>query len=187
MTAMSKSEWRKCFRSLHEGRAVRDAQSAAICRHILQSPEYKSAHVIGGYMPLLCEADIRPVLLSALREGKKLVLPLCAKAPHMTLRLTRTMDELVPGAYGILQPRECAAIIPVTDVDLLLVPLEGIDRSGIRLGKGGGYYDRLLADADIMTIGCALTWQWTERLPKEPWDKPLQACADKNGLHHFEQ
>lgn len=185
MTAMTKRELRSLLRSRHEGMAARDAQSAALCRHILQSPEYQSARLIGGYMPLPREADVTPVLLDALQTGKRLALPLCGQPPCMTLRRVAALDELVPGAYGILEPDGASPVVSAAEVDLLLVPLEGIDGEGFRLGKGGGYYDRLLADAEMTTIGCALSWQWTERVPRDSWDRPLAACADQCGVHYF--
>lgn len=187
MTAMNKRQLRSHLRSLHEGRALRDMQSAEICRHIMNFPAYQNARIVGGYVPLSHEADITPVLLDALETGKTLALPLCGEAPHMTLRAVPSMGALVPGAYGILEPCADAPVIPVKEVDLLLVPLEGIDREGFRLGKGGGYYDCLLAGADVMTVGCALSWQRLTHLPREPWDKPLSACADMDGIHVFER
>lgn len=180
---MTKREWRAHLRNLHEGREERDRQSAAMCRHILECDEYKSACVVGGYMPMVREADVLAVLTDALAQGKVLALPLCGQAPHMSLRRVDSLDELVPGAYGILEPKENTPIIPVSEVDVLLVPLEGIDREGIRLGKGGGYYDHLLSGGNVKTIGCALKWQWTEQLPADSWDKPLFACADEDGVH----
>lgn len=156
-----------------------------MCRHILECDEYKSARVVGGYMPLAREADVLAVLTDALDQGKVLAMPLCGQAPHMSLRRVDSLDELVPGAYGILEPKENAPIIPVAEVDVLLVPLEGIDRIGIRLGKGGGYYDHLLSGRNVKTIGCALKWQWAEHLPADSWDEPLYACADEDGVHVF--
>lgn len=182
---MTKREWRKHLRSLHEGREARDRQSAALCRHIIGCDSYKSARVIGGYMPMEHEADILPVLQDALEQGKILALPLCGQPPHMTLHRVDSLDELAPGAYGIPEPMQSAEQVAAEELDLLLVPLEGIDSTGVRLGKGGGYYDRLLADADVTTIGCALKWQWTQRLPSESWDRPLDACADEEGVHVF--
>ena len=182
---MNKAAWRKHIRSLHQGKEARDAQSAALCRHILASKIYQNARVVGGYMPLPKEADVLPVLIDALRQGKTLVLPLCENAPQMTLRRVSSLEELIPGAYGILEPRETAEIIPVEQLDLLLVPLEGIDADGFRLGKGGGYYDCILKDADVYTIGCALSWQLVKQLPHDAWDKPLKAFADMAGLHKF--
>lgn len=185
MTAMNKRQLRAQLRLCHEGREARDLQSTEICRHILNYPEYMDARIVGGYMPLPHEADITPVLLDALEKGKTLALPLCGEAPHMTLRAVSSMEELVPGAYGIPEPKADAPVIPVEEVDLLLVPLEGIDRAGFRLGKGGGYYDCLLSGAEVLTVGCAMSWQWMEQLPRESWDKPLSACADMVGIHFF--
>lgn len=185
MAAMNKRELRAYLRSLHMGKAERDAQSAKLCRHILESDAFRQAKVIGGYMALPREADVTLVLTEALRQGKTLALPLCGNLPHMTLRRVGSLDELVAGAYGILEPGAQASVIPIQDVDLLLVPLEGIDLMGFRLGKGGGYYDCLLTQANVRTIGCALSWQWVERVPHDSWDIPLAACADHSGIRYF--
>ena len=186
MTALNeKAALRRAIRSLHQGDEARARESEALCGHILRSPWYREAQVIGGYMPLLREADVTPVLLDALKRGKTLALPLCGEAPHMTLRRVASLEELIPGAYGILEPRKDAEIIPADALDLLLVPLEGIDPSGMRLGKGGGYYDCLLAGSPVRTMGCALSWQWAEHIPADEWDRPLCACADRNGIHIF--
>ena len=186
MIAMNKKELRRYLRGQYPGADELERQSDLLCRNILKSGMYQSARVIGGYMPLPREADITPVLLDALRQGKTLALPLCGDAPHMTLRRVGSLDELVKGAYGILAPHQDAPVIPVQELDLLLVPLEGIDRQGFRLGKGGGYYVCLLSAARVPTLGCALSWQWTEAVPHEEWDVRLNACADCNGIHHFD-
>lgn len=180
-----KSLLRRHIRSLDPGREARERESAAICAHILQSPWYREARVIGGYMPLPREADITPVLLDALAAGKTLALPLCGDAPHMTLRHVASLEELIPGAYGIREPREDSEIIAVDALDLLLVPLEGIDPRGMRLGKGGGYYDCLLSGRRPNTMGCALSWQRVERVPAQPWDMPLTACAHRDGVEYY--
>lgn len=187
MTAMNKRALRRELRARHEGQAAREKQSAAICRHILNSPAYAAASVVGGYMPLPWEADITPVLLDALRMGKTLVLPLCDAAPQMTLRRVASLGDLVPGAYGIPEPSGDAPVVPVEQVDLLLVPLEGIDPEGFRLGKGGGYYDCLLPATRGVTMGCALSWQWTARVPRDAWDVPLLSCADASGIRWFHE
>lgn len=103
----------------------------------------------------------------------------------MTLRRVRSLEELVPGAYGIPEPGGDTEIIPLSAVSLLIVPLEGIDRRGMRLGKGGGYYDRLLEGSQVMTLGAVMSWQWEEELPAMPWDRPLRAAADCRGIHLF--
>lgn len=185
MTAMNKRQWRKTLRSRYEGADARNIQSGLLCRHILQSEAYKRARVVAGYIPMSHEADVTEILQDVLLRGKILALPLCETPPHMTFRQVESLEALTPGAYGIPEPPSDALLIPMHEVDLILVPLEGIDAQGYRLGKGGGYYDHLLTCADGLTIGCAFSWQRVECLPREEWDIPLKACADWQGLHIF--
>lgn len=180
-----KAALRRELRARHQGREARDRESALLCRRILCSDLYRHARIVGGYMPLLREADVTPVLEDVLASGRTLALPLCGQAPHMTLRHVASLEDLVPGAYGILEPAADAPILPAEELDLLLIPLEGIDSTGMRLGKGGGYYDCLLSGRNIRTLGCALSWQWAPSIPKESWDRPLFACADRDGIHVF--
>lgn len=184
---MTKAEWRKALRALHEGAAERDRQSALLCGHILASRLFADARVIGGYMPLAREADVTPVLNAALAQGKVLALPRCGQPPQMTLRRVSSLAELVSGPYGLLEPSADAPVIAPGEIDLLLVPLEGVDERGMRLGKGGGYYDCLLKEPCGAALGCALSWQKTKRLPADDWDKPLDALADQDGIHYFTQ
>lgn len=181
----SKTALRRSLRAAHEGAAVRAAQSEAVCRAILESQQYRAARTVAGYVPLKWEADITPVLQDVLATGRTLALPLCDTAPRMTLRRVTSLAELIPGAYGIPEPPADAEIIAPSALDLLLVPLEGIDPAGMRLGKGGGYYDHLLASADIPTLGCALSWQQCESIPADEWDRPLDACAFPGGVTRY--
>jgi len=185
MTAMTKRDMRVLLRSRYKGDEVRRQQSNKICCHILDSQVYLQAGVIAGYVPMKHEADIMPVLKHALRTGKALVLPRCDRPPAMTFRRITSLEELVSGAYGISEPSSDAEIIPLADVDLVLVPLEGIDHQGYRLGKGGGYYDCALAGGQYTTMGCALDWQVIERVPRDPWDEPLKMCATPDGINLF--
>lgn len=180
-----KAALRRKLRALHGGGEARRAESECICRHILQSDWYQQARVIAGYVPLKWEADVTAVLQQALADGKVLALPLCEKPPRMTLRRVDSLSALIPGAYGIPEPRRDAPVVPADTVDMLLVPLEGVDEGGMRLGKGGGYYDCLLAGGDVPSLGCALSWQKVGKLPADAWDRPLRACADADGIREF--
>ena len=182
---MNKREYRSLIRSRHVGESARAEQNKRICEHILASEIYQNAAVIAGYIPLKWEADITPVLEDALRRGKTLALPLCGPAPEMTFRRVTALSELVPGAYGIPEPPAHSHEITLTAEDLILVPLEGIDDSGTRLGKGGGYYDCLLREQQVPAMGCALAWQCVRELPKDPWDVALKMCVTPNGVRYY--
>lgn len=182
---MNKQEMRLALRSNRGSLQERSVQSAAICRSILCCDAYINAGVIAGYAPLTHEADILPVLSAAIAQGKKVLMPLCGMPPQMTFLQIHSLDEMKAGRYGILEPAGDAPEWNVEDIDLILVPLEGIDSRGYRLGKGGGYYDYLLSRTKAYAMGCALTWQMVHEVPCDAWDQPLNACADMHGVHEF--
>lgn len=187
MTVLSKRELRRMLRGLRGSQQERDAQSEAISRHILDSDIFRHADIIAGYAALPHEADIAKVLETALLQGKTVVMPRCGSAPQMTLHQITSLADLRAGKYGIPEPLDSSPAFEAKDVSLILVPLEGIDNDGYRLGKGGGYYDCLLGKTEAYSMGCALTWQHVENMPLESWDKPLSACADVHGIYEFKR
>jgi 5-formyltetrahydrofolate cyclo-ligase len=89
------------------------------------------------------------------------------------------------GAYGILEPSDRAPRIHPGQVDLLIVPCVAGDRAGYRLGYGGGFYDRLLADPawqNIPTIGVTFDLGYVQALPIDPWDQPLGRVCTEYGI-----
>ena len=181
-----KAALRRALRSAYPGDEERNRQSAALQRHVLAWAPFQRAACVGGYVPLRREADVLPLLREVLRRGSLLALPRVESEGVMTLRHVASLEALVPGAYGIPEPPADAPLLAPERLSLLLVPLEGIDPAGMRLGEGGGYYDRLLAQTDCPTLGMVMGWQWAERIPAEPWDRPLYAAADQHGIHLFQ-
>ena len=153
-----------------------------LCGHVKAWPVYRRARTVAGYVPLSREADVTPLLMDALASGKTLLLPRVEGERRMTLRRVERLDALVPGRWGLLEPPEDAEIVPAGAAELLLVPLEAVDGRGIRLGKGGGFYDALLKEKTGVTLGVALSWQWVECVPMDAWDKPMDAVADATGI-----
>ena len=179
-----KRELRRVVRVRFPGGETRDRESALICGHIASWRPYQEARMVAGYLPLPWEADVTPLLRDALASGKTLLLPR-VEGESLTLRRVERMDALIPGRWGIPEPPEDAPIVPVSEAQLLLVPLEAIDGSGMRLGKGGGFYDALLQGCGAVSLGIALSWQRVERVPRESWDQPLSAVADQDGIERF--
>ena len=173
---------RRAVRERFPGPEKRDRESLLICAHVLAWPVYHRAKVVAGYMPLPWEADVMPILADALHAGKTLLLPRVEDERRMTLRRVKALDGLSQNRWGLLEPPEDAPIAPAGAAELLLVPLEAVDAQGMRLGKGGGYYDRLLEKESGVTLGVALSWQRVEEVPREPWDKPLDAVASIDGI-----
>ena len=183
MNQTDKQALRRAVRSRFPGPEARARESGLLCGHVMAWPAYRRAEVVAGYVPLPWEADITPLLTDVLASGRTLLLPRVEGEKLMTLRRVERLDGLSAGRWGLPEPPEDAEIVPVEQVQLMLVPLEAMDRSGMRLGKGGGYYDTLLAGTEAVTLGAAMSWQWVERVPCEPWDQPLTAAADSAGIH----
>lgn len=179
-----KATLRKQIRAAFPGEAARQQESAALVQHLLRWDVLQKAHTVCAFVPMKREADIRP-LLEALTHmpGKTLVLPRVQGEGQMTLHAVASLEELIPGAYNIPEPAASAPVVEPSQLDLLLVPVEGLDPSGTRLGKGGGFYDRLLPHITCPAAAVLLQYQWVPRIPKAAWDIPLRLAADAEGIH----
>lgn len=131
-------------------------------------------HIVAGYMPIGNEIDPRPLMIHFASLGAKLVLPeVVEKEEPLRFRAWSPGDVLVSGPMGTLQPQETQNEL---NPDLILVPLLGFDCAGVRLGQGGGFYDRTLAlarERKARIFGVAFEAQEVDVLPKEPHDQLL--------------
>jgi 5-formyltetrahydrofolate cyclo-ligase len=82
--------------------------------------------------------------------------------------------EFITGHYGIREPVS-PQLVPLSEIDLITVPGIAFDRSGNRLGRGGGFYDRMLSSFEGSTIAVAFDFQIYDQVPVEPHDKPVHA------------
>lgn len=89
---------------------------------------------------------------------------------YCAARYTGRASELVLGKFKIPEPAPEAPCIPLKELDLVLVPGVAFDRTGRRLGRGRGFYDRLLAEVRGIKCGVAYDWQVVAKLPDEPHD-----------------
>ena len=182
-----KAALRKVIRERFPGQMNRNMESMSICLNILGSDLYAQARTVAAYMPLMREADVMAVVKDVLASGRTLLLPRITGQGEMALHRVERLDSLRPGAFGVLEPAEDAPVMPPDQADLIIVPLEAVDDTGHRLGKGGGYYDRLLAQAGgAKTLGAVLSWQWVRDVPAEKWDQRLTAACDRQGIRYFD-
>jgi 5-formyltetrahydrofolate cyclo-ligase len=141
-----------------------------------QQAVWNSARVILLLAPLREEIDVWPLLAETLSAGKKVALPRFDPGTngYVACEIERLEDDLAPGKFGIREPRaHCPPISPST-VELALVPGVAFDLKGRRLGRGKGFYDRLLASVGGRKCGVAFDLQVVEEIPTEPHD----VCLD---------
>ena len=91
------------------------------------------------------------------------------------------LEELSPEVLGIPAPKESAVRLDPDELDLIIVPAITFDRSGYRLGYGGGYYDRYLAQTKAFTVGLARERLVKEELPREAHDIAVKCLITESG------
>jgi 5-formyltetrahydrofolate cyclo-ligase len=123
------------------------------------------------FAPLPDELDVWPLVEMAFEMGKTVSLPRfdAKSGSYLACTVGDPSRALVPGRFGIREPAgACVAI--ATGVDLILVPGLAFDLSGHRIGRGGGYYDRLLERVPGERCGVAFDEQIVRAIPREPHD-----------------
>ena len=159
--------------------AQRAAQDAAekrkadrqITECVLKSEIYRRASVVFIYVATPQEIDTHALIRQALADGKTVCVPLCGARGQMSARRIGSLAELHPGTHGILEPGEAAQEIDPVSIDLIIVPALACDRDGFRLGYGGGYYDRFLAQTKAVSMALCAEARLEQRLPREPYDR----------------
>lgn len=151
------------------------ASSQEVLNNLIAAAIVPPGVVIGGYWPTKSEVDVRLFLSYFLNHGHVWALPV-VQAPDKSVvfRQWRPGNLLVSGAYNILTPDETAPLVIPT---ILLVPMMGFDPQGYRLGQGGGYFDRTIADLrahhSIRVIGIAFDCQEVESIPRQDHDERM--------------
>jgi 5-formyltetrahydrofolate cyclo-ligase len=150
--------------------AVRAVESIEL-RERLQA-QIPSAHTILFYAPLPDELDVWPMLELSLALGTNCALPFfdAEKKAYGARRIQNLATEITTGKFGVREPAASCTKIPLDQFDLVLVPGMAFDLSGNRLGRGQGFYDRLLANASGIKCGVCHDFQLLESLPTEPHD-----------------
>ena len=168
----AKSELRSQIRARLENisEAVRAVESIGLCERL--SAQIPSAHTILFFAPLADELDVWPMLELSLATGTSCALPFFdAEKNTYGAKIIQTLaTDIVTGKFGVREPAASCVEIPLNQFDLILVPGMAFDLDGNRLGRGQGFYDRLLAEASGIKCGVCHDFQLLEKIPSEPHD-----------------
>ena len=160
----------------------RRARSAALLARLLDLPQWKRARTVHLFASFGSEVDTLPLLRALLAEGRRAVLPRVAGRRLLQHCLLRYEADLVPGAYSIPEPGPRCPELPPAEVELVLVPGVAFDRSGGRLGYGGGFYDAFLAACQAPRVALAFALQLVPRVPREAHDLGVHAVVTEEEL-----
>lgn len=139
---------------------------------LTQQEAWKRAHAISFYAPMFDEPDIWPLISQALASGRVVALPRYSKATqsYVVRQVLDLQTDIGIGYFGIREPLEACEEVPLNRLDLVLVPGVGFDSRGQRLGRGRGFYDRLLAGVSGAKCGIAFDEQIVAEVPAGPHD-----------------
>jgi 5-formyltetrahydrofolate cyclo-ligase len=172
--ATSKAELRRVLRAALANippseRTEASAQARALLR---RQTVWQEARSILFYAPMPAEPDVSPLLEEALATGKTVVLPrfLAETGAYEACQVKNLARDCAPGKFGITEPAAHAAPFPLKRLDFVLAPGLGFNLSGQRLGRGRGFYDRLLARISAPKCGVAFDSQVVGTIPAEAHD-----------------
>jgi 5-formyltetrahydrofolate cyclo-ligase len=146
---------------------ARAAASAQVRDRLKEQMIWKNAGSVLFFAPVPNEVDVWPLLEEALAARKIAALPRFDSADnsYVACRVQNLRSEIVPGEFGIREPAAKCVEIPFSKFDLVLVPGVAFDLRGHRLGRGRGFYDRLLAEAREVKCGVAFDEQLAGEVP----------------------
>ena len=154
------------------GRALRDA--------VLELPQAQMAGTIAAYYSLSSEPDTHGLVYALWKRGGYVLLPLLRPDADLDWASYEGPDSLRPGPRGLAEPAEPPrGMDAVARADLVLVPALAVDRGGVRLGRGGGSYDRALARVapGIPTIALLYDGELLDEVPADDHDQRVRLVA----------
>jgi 5-formyltetrahydrofolate cyclo-ligase len=161
---------------------LRAEKSARLCEAIAASSAWRTARTIAIFAPQPREPDVE--MLWSLADGKSFAYPRVVEG-RLDLFRVDSLFDLSPGAFGVREPpgKIACAVAPDT-LDLILIPGVAFTAKGARLGRGGGFYDRLLSPltAHVCKIGVCFDSQVLPELPVEPHDRRVDFIATESGM-----
>ncbi|KMQ84164.1 5-formyltetrahydrofolate cyclo-ligase, partial [Lasius niger] len=156
---------------------VRMTAAQDLHRSLERLPDYLVDRRIGAYWAIDGELPLNFALAPLERRGQELWLPVIVAGQCLRFARWRQGEPVISNRYGIPEPERRDALLLPHELDLLLVPLLAFNRNGLRLGHGGGYYDRsfayrqhLHAGAKPTLVGIAYAFQEQPNLCGETWD-----------------
>ena len=149
--------------------AIRREYSDDIFECIRSLVRYKISRLILVFVSAGSEPETHRFIETALSDGKKVAVPYISEG-EMSFRYIGSLSELVPGAFGISEPPAGNETVKDFSSCLCVTPCLSVDENGVRLGYGGGFYDRFLKDHNVHTIALAYEACITDSLPEEQHD-----------------
>ena len=156
---------------------AREAASRHACERLASDRRFTGASSVMLYMPMRSELDVTPLAMAALRQGKRVSVPRADAAAGTLTPIgvdSFGADSMPTDSMGVRTPSDGPEVAP-DSLDLVVVPGMAFDRSGHRLGRGAGYYDRFLSRLSprTATAGICFDEQLVDAVPHGDHDRTV--------------
>lgn len=155
---------------LYEDTERKNALDLEIQTRLLITPVYRAADTILLYMARPTEIATSLLIHAAFANHKKVALPVCMDQGRMIFRRIDSLEDVAPGWFGILEPKAACEEITPDEHTLCVCPALSCDMRGYRLGFGGGYYDRYLADFPGVKAALCYADSMIPKIGEDPFD-----------------
>ena len=162
-----------------------EALSRTIQARVLGSSLYRFAQGVALYSAVQNEVSTDDIRDDALRNGKTVFFPRLAAGGSLVLVEIQSVMDLAPGRFGIPEPKAEKLRGDSGDIDVLIVvPGVAFDHSGNRLGRGQGFYDRVLQSSwpRAIAVGLAYEFQVVKSVPVDSWDEKVRFIVTEDRL-----
>lgn len=157
--------------------------SQHIAIHLKTFLDVRPKHQVFGFWPYRREPDLRSVWEEYAGQRDVGLPVVLDKSGTMTFKKFETPLSLMPGLHGILEPAPSQPVLQATEDTIVILPCVSADLRGVRLGYGGGYYDRYLSDLpNCLKIGVLFQEFFQDYLPSEGHDQLLNGVLTEVGL-----
>ena len=181
---LKKKEARQLLREKRDAISKEDKArlDTALNAAIIACATFRFSDTLLVYYPKGSECDVLPTVKEALMRGKRVAFPRCEDKGVMTFHEICSLDELSRGRFGIPEPSINAPVCTATQASLCLVPGLSFDTAGYRMGYGGGYYDRFLANYEGAAAGICYSSLVTDKVPTGRFDKKVSFLITDAGV-----
>lgn len=154
-------------------------KSWELCTRLKGHTCWRNAEAMLLFAPLPDEVDVWPLLAAAFGAGKIVALPRYDRENNLytACQVTDPTEPLPVGRFGIHEPRADCPLLPLAQFDLVAVPGLGFGLDGYRIGRGKGFYDRILSEVTGIKCGVGFESQVFDSVPVEPHDIHLDALV----------
>lgn len=160
--------------------------TAGFTQHLIDLASDLNVQSLAAYLPTQDEPNVRPFLAWAGEQGIRVLLPVSRDDGLLDWAISGDAEQ--EGLYGMPEPvGELLGPIAINDVDLIVVPAAAVDRTGMRMGWGRGYFDRMLGSMERCPPVYAVIFdsELVDAVPTELHDKGVNGVVTPEGITNF--